>query len=223
MTGIQLDARRSDLGPAYELGNVFSLAYELDAIPDAAVLENDLLYMAGLLGEVYRTYGRAAFVPGDLAPELFDAVTSAERAAGVPGGHARGGQGFGLTKEQQGVVEAYAVQVGRQHLTAEGYADAYVGDKKTWDIEATKAGQTVYVEVKGTTSPGANVILTGAQVREYGKRHPNTMLIVVRNIQLDRSASPPAASGGDLECMHPWQIDQDDLEAISWKYSTGIA
>lgn len=175
--------------------------------------------MAHLLGHVYRAYGGAAYVPGDLPPELFDAVTSAERAAGVAGGKARGGQGFGLTKEQQGAVEAYAVQRARQHLQDDGWTIRYVGDKKTWDIEAKKEEQRL-VEVKGTTPPGTHVILTGAQVKEYGKRFPDTMLIVVRSINLDRSASPPTAAAGHVECSYPWAIDEADLEAISWKYTT---
>ncbi len=219
---IRLDARRTDLGAGYERGNVFAIEYELNDIPAPDQLEADLLYMAEMLGRVYRAYGGAAYVPGDLPPELFDAVTSAERAAGVPGGKARGGQGFGLTKEQQGAVESYAVHSARKHLQDDGWTISYVGDKKTWDIEAKKDGRRLYVEVKGTTSPGTQVILTGAQVREYGKRYPDTMLIVVHSIDLDRSASPPTAAGGQVECWHPWGIDQGDLEAISWKYNTGL-
>ncbi len=126
------------------------------------------------------------------------------------------------SKEQQGAVEAYAVQCARQHLQDDGWAIRYVGDKKTWDIEANKEERSLYVEVKGTTSPGAHVILTGAQVREYGNRFPDTMLLVVHSIDLDRSASPPTAAGGHIEYWHPWAIEQADLEAISWKYMTEL-
>ncbi len=222
LTEMRLDSRRSALGAGYEAGNVYAFDYPLDAVPNEARLADDLTYMGSLLGSLYRVHSRAGYVPGDLPPEVFEVVSSAEKAAGAVGASKRGGKVFGLTKAQQGAVEAHAVRMAQQYLEDDGWSWRYVGDRQTWDAEAKKDDTTIYVEVKGTTSPGAQVILTDTQVREYTARYPRTMLVVVRNVRLDRQATPPIATGGDLACVHPWRISEADLEAISWKYSTGI-
>jgi hypothetical protein len=218
---IELSARRTDLGPAYEAGNVFAIRYDADAMPPGEVLERDVRDIATLLGVVYHRYAAAPYVPGDLSPEVFEAVTDAERAAGLTGDR-RGGQGFGLSVEQRDAVEFYAVRAARAYLKDDGWETEYVGDTKTWDIEATRGSDKIFVEVKGTTSPGDSVILTGPQVRKYRRLQPRTALIVVHGIELDRTASPPVAQGGRVHEIRPWTIEDEDLEAISVRYTTGI-
>jgi MrcB-like, N-terminal domain/Protein NO VEIN, C-terminal len=218
---ISLEARRTNLGPAYESGNVFALEYRADAIPSPVELERDLLYMAELLGSLYRFYDRAAYVPGDVAPEVIEATTAAERAAGLRAGR-RGGQGFGLTLAQRDAVELYAIRKAQLYLGAMGWDTKYVGESMTWDIEASNDEKKIFVEVKGSTSPGETVILTAAQVVKYREKYPNTALIVVSDIDLDRSAPRPVPSGGTLTETNPWLIDDRDLKVISWTYRTGL-
>jgi hypothetical protein len=92
-----------------------------------------------------------------------------------------------LTKDQQDAVELQAVKLACIYLEEQGWESKYVGDRETWDIVATKDDKTIWVEVKGTTSPGQSVILTGPQVVKYRQNEPNTRLVVVHDIQLDRS------------------------------------
>jgi hypothetical protein len=47
-------------------------------------------------------------------------------------------------------------------------------------------------------------------------------LAVVHNILLDRSVSPSVASGGRLELVQPWRIEDDALTALSYQYETGL-
>jgi hypothetical protein len=74
------------------------------------------------------------------------------------------------------------------------------------------------VEVKGTTSDGEEIILTRKEVELNDTEHPDTMLIVVSNIHLDRSRIPPQASGGTLRATHPWLIEHGRLTPISYRY-----
>jgi hypothetical protein len=201
---------------------VFALEYPVDAVPDPKRLEEDLLFMAGLLGTIYHESDRAGYVPGDLPPEVYDALASAERTAGKRPGRLRGGQGFGLTKEQQGAVEKRALAVAMDHYRSKGWPVRYVGDSQTWDLEVTRPGEKLIVEVKGTTSAGERVILTGAQVIKYRERYPMTALIVVHGIALDREAERPNAAGGRLSEICPWEIEQGHLQAVSWVYHTGL-
>jgi hypothetical protein len=218
---IELNARRSALPAAYEHGNVVAFAYDYATMPDEAVLERDLLFMARLLGHVYAAYTAAPYVPGDPAPEVAGVMAVAAEAAGAAPARRRGGQGFGLSKPEQTAVERRAVDLARSHLCKQGWHVRYVGARETWDVEATRGDEKLYVEVKGTTSPGESVVLTGAQVREYRKRQPHTALIVVHDIQLARG-DEPTASGGVVSQICPWEIDDAALNAIAWTYRTGL-
>ena len=219
---ISLHSRRSPLGPAYERGNVLAIAYDAGAVPGPEQLDHDLILMARLLGHTYAADAAAPYVPGDLPPEVVGVVELATTVAGGRAPRRRGGQGFGLTKAEQLAVEGRAIEVAEEHLERQGWKVLYVGARQTWDCEATRDKDKIYVEVKGTTSPGETVILTGAQVREYRKKHPNTALIVVRDIVLDRSGSEPVATGGEPVEIRPWVIENDALSAIAWTYRTGL-
>jgi hypothetical protein len=74
------------------------------------------------------------------------------------------------------------------------------------------------VEVKGTTSYGEEIILTKNEVELINTKYPDTMLIVVSRIHLDRSGTPPQASGGTLRATHPWRVEQGRLTPISYRY-----
>lgn len=219
---ITLDARRSDLGAAYEMSTLYAVAYSVDDIPDDAQLQRDLIGMFTLLGQVYTAEDRAAYVPGSQPPEVINAQASADRAAGVLAARRGGGQGFGLTKDQQDAVELQAIKLACVYLEEQGWKSKYVGASETWDIVATKDDQTIWVEVKGTTSPGQSVILTGPQVVKYRLKEPSTRLVVVHGIQLDRSASDPVASGGAVADFFPWIITDEALTPVSWKLRTGL-
>ena len=50
------------------------------------------------------------------------------------------------------------------------------------------------------------------------EHHPDTMVIVVGGVELDRAAVPPRASGGVLRVVHPWSVDHADLTPIAYRY-----
>jgi hypothetical protein len=153
----------------------------------------------------------------ELAPEVIDAVTGAEKSAG----RRRSGQGLRLSHADRIAIEAHSVALACDHLRKEGYTVRDVGAVESYDIDATRSGEHLYVEVKGTTSSGEEVILTKNEVELINTKHPDTMLIVVSNIQLDRTGTPPRASGGTLQVTHPWMIEQGRLTPISYRYKIG--
>ena len=150
-----------------------------------------------------------------LAPEVADAITAANEAAGRRGR----GQGRLQNSAERDAIEQRAVDLATAHLVGLGYTVKDVGLTKSYDLHATKDGEILYVEVKGTTSPGEQVVLTRKEVEFMTQEHPRTMLIVVRRIDLDRSGSAPVASGGRLEAIHPWLIEPDHLVPISYRYT----
>jgi hypothetical protein len=113
--------------------------------------------------------------------------------------------------------------VTREHFENElGYSTEDVGKIASYDVQATKGDQVVKVEVKGTTTDGAAVVLTRNEVTLHRAEHPNNALAVVRNITLDRSGDQPVATGGELVLVMPWEINEGGLTPIAYDYRTCI-
>ncbi|WP_285643603.1 DUF3578 domain-containing protein [Lentzea sp. NBRC 102530] len=217
---IELKARKTDLGRAYEAGNVVAFEYSLDELPTDEVLKADLTFLGGVLSELYEIVERAVDLPGEQAPEIADAEVEAERSAGK----ARRRRRLRLSSAERVAIERRAVAVAMAHLDGEGYAVDDVGAKESYDIDARRAGEHLFVEVKGTTTvwtDSSEIVLTKNEVDLHLEQHPNTMLIIVSRIVLDRTATPPTASGGELRVIHPWQIAVPNLTPVSFRYLVG--
>jgi hypothetical protein len=175
--------------PGYGAGDAAQLVMDLASPPDSTTEE-------------------------ELAPEVADAVTAAEKSAS----RRRSGQGMRLSQADREAIEAHSVALACDYLKKEGYRVRDVGAVESYDLDATRSGEHLYVEVKGTTSDGEEIILTRKEVELNDTEHPDTMLIVVSNIHLDRSRIPPQASGGTLRATHPWLIEHGRLTPISYRY-----
>ncbi|WP_156758362.1 MrcB family domain-containing protein [Actinokineospora pegani] len=197
---VDLLGRSSKRAQGYEAGTVAALAYPREAIPPDDVLAADLVFLTKALGLVYAT---------DATSEVADALTAAETTAGK-----RRGQGLRLNAGERLAIERHAVDLATTHLTTQGFTVVDVGATESYDLDARRGDEHLYVEVKGTTSPGLEVILTHNEVRLNAAKHPNTMLIVVHSITLD----PTTASGGTLRAIHPWLADPAALTPISYRY-----
>ncbi|MER7073234.1 DUF3578 domain-containing protein [Terrabacter sp. NPDC000476] len=203
------------LGRSYGPGTVKAIAYDIDHIPDEGQLASDLEYMVRTLARLYFEADHSPTLPGELSPEVADAVSATNQAAGRRGR----GQGFRLTAQEKSAIERRAVAVVSQHLRSEGWTVKDVGATSSFDLDARRNGDRLYVEVKGTTSLGEEVVLTRNEVELHRENHPHTMLAVVTTIDLDRTGPVPIASGGTL-CIHsPWSPEDDNLTAIAYRYA----
>lgn len=217
---ISLKARKSQLGPAYEAGTVAAFEYALDELPDEEVLANDLRFLASALGHLYQLTEKAIDLPGDLSPEVVDALVTAERSAGKN----RKGQGLRLTSAERTAIERQAVAVAMRYLAAEGFTVTDVGATQSYDLDARRGEQHLFVEVKGTTSEWnsmSEIVLTKNEVDLHEREYPNNMLVVVSRITLDRTVAPPSASGGELHVVHPWRILPSNLTPVTYRYVVG--
>ena len=105
-----------------------------------------------------------------------------------------------------------------KHLEKKGFTNIKdVGKNHSYDIAAKLNGIDFYIEVKGTISLGEKVVLTKNEVLLHRQEHPNNALIVVSQIDLDRS-EPPTAKGGRVLFISPWKIEDSDLEALGYDY-----
>ncbi|MEU9556080.1 MrcB family domain-containing protein [Streptomyces fumanus] len=80
LTSIHLSSG-TKLGKGYEPSNVVAIEYQRDAIPSSDVLSEDLLFMARLLGCLYKAADATPYIPGDLPVEVREAMQSAATTA----------------------------------------------------------------------------------------------------------------------------------------------
>lgn len=217
---IQLHARRTHLGAQYEAGNVVAIPYLLDDVPDNQVLHRDVLLMAQLLGELYRGE-ETTLVPGDPVPEVAEIVDAANRVAGRRNRPSR--SRTQITAVERKLIENHAVSMATQYYEQDGWVVKDVGSTPvSYDLHLERGDEVRHVEVKGTTSAGEQVVLTRNEVDKQRLLSPANALVVVRNIILDRNTNPPTASGGNLNEVTPWEIDEDDLTVVAYVYATGL-
>ncbi|WP_436496834.1 MrcB family domain-containing protein [Actinokineospora sp. HUAS TT18] len=212
---IDLKGRASKRALGYEAGAVAAFEYRRGALPDDDVMERDLVFLVSVLGRLHHAEQDTSDIPSDLAAEVAHVLTPTTRSA-------RGGvgQGTGLSHAERVAIERRSVFLACEHLVSLGFSVRDVGATESYDIDARRRSERVYVEVKGTTSAvGAEIILTKNEVDLNEARYPDTMLIVVSGIELDRSEVPPRASGGALRVVHPWSVAQARLVPLAYRYT----
>lgn len=113
-------------------------------------------------------------------------------------------------------VERHAVDLATRHLSAGfGWTIRELG--KPYDLVCTTPdGGEKHVEVKGTTGAGAEVEYTPNEVRHFRNCPYGADLIVVRDIQVDRSVTPYRTSGGRLLHISNYRAPVEDLQATGW-------
>ena len=186
-------------------------------MPPDEQIEADLLVGASWLGRIYGLGDEGLYVPGN-SPEVADSIT-ALAAISRPRMKRRR---LRLTAAQNKAIDQRAVEVTRAHFDGLNYETEDVGSTESYDIKATKDGQTIKIEVKGTTSDGSDVVLTLNEVELHETEHPSNAFAIVRHITLDRNGHQPTATGGELVLEMPWKLDPDRLRPIAYRYRTGL-
>ncbi|MBB5908134.1 MrcB family domain-containing protein [Actinoalloteichus hymeniacidonis] len=211
---ISLDTT-AQLGRGYELGNVVAFRYARGHLPADDVLLRDLNFMERLLEILHGALDSALSIPGEPAPEVSDATIASRNIA-----RARvDGPRFRLSAAERIAIERRAVQLASAHLISQGFAVRDVGATHSYDLDVTRSDSRLFVEVKGTTTDGAEIVLTAAEVELHKKEYPHNALIVVTNIALDSTSVPPVAIGGTLYMIRPWEVSEAALRPISYRYS----
>ncbi len=200
------------LGTDYEGGNIAAISYEVGDIPDDATLLADATRFAEGLGIVYREHDKRP-LPKE-QPEVREAEEVADEATGQP--RKASGAGFRTDAAEIKAIEKHAVGLAKAYYKGQGFKVRELG--KPFDLLIKKGDITLTVEVKGTTSEGEKVVLTGNEVSHHEQAFPNNALVIVRDIVLHRHPKSPKASGGHLYELRCWEIDANSLRIISCTY-----
>lgn len=124
-----------------------------------------------------------------------------------------------LSYAQRQAVEQRAVAVVVELLEAEGWTVRDVGATHSYDLDCSRPENArLLVEVKGTTQRPESIVLTANEVEVARSHYPNTALYVVHGIALAGDVTPPAASGGTVHVLRPWNPDPDRLRPTAFTY-----
>jgi len=151
-----------------------------------------------------------------LPPELVEAIESTRVAAGKR----PRGQGFRVDPKARRAVELRAMELAVERLGVDGWTVTDVSANRPYDLDCVRGAETLRVEVKGTTSGGASVLLTPGEVK-HARERADVALIVVRDVALviDEVSGDPVGVGGVVEVVDPWEIDaQGQLIATGYEY-----
>ena len=119
-----------------------------------------------------------------------------------------------LATEQHAVDKATKYLEGKPHL----YEVKNVGAVKSYDLQATKNGETLFVEVKGSVSTLSSVNLTANEV-QIARDAKNTLLVVVDQITWQRTPNGEIeTSGGRPRYWWGWRAEDHLLTATEYRY-----
>jgi len=211
---IDLNVHSGELGRSYEQGQVFGKRYDIDDLPGDDVLIGHFKQAWDALQHIHsrELEYQDSSVPTDTS------VAEAEEAIRFAAGKGGSGQGFGLTKPEKDAVEKQAMDRVKKHYSDAGWIVKDTSANQPYDLQCSKGGESVFVEVKRTTSKGTSVVLTYNEVAHMQAAFPQTVLAIVSTIKLKKGDNP-VATGGELRVINPWKIEDSNLRPIGYKYS----
>jgi hypothetical protein len=159
----------------------------------------------------------STLVPASPVEQVEAAV---EDAAGKVARRGRG-QGFQLDQDVKVAVEAHAM-----NMATEFYAQAWdvedVHGKESYDLLCRRGGDIRHVEVKGTTTEGAEVILTPNEVR-HARENKCTALFVLSNVKIERAEDGTVTATGGIRYLYdPWYLDDGTLTPLGFRYQVPV-
>lgn len=200
----------SPLPEAFERATALARRLEPgDATEDEVV--GHLVLLAERLREVYRAQRSGAHLsPAEVAEAVIEGIENPERGKAA-------GQGFGLSGPERRAIELRAMHLAREHLEGLGYTVEDHSAKAPYDFSATRAGETIKVEVKGTTASRADqIFMTRNEVALHHSESGKTALVTVTGIKLTFGPDGPSAIGGVAICEVGWDISEWELVPLAY-------
>jgi len=114
-------------------------------------------------------------------------------------------------------VEGYAMRMASRHFELRGFAVTDRSGNSSFDLECRKKDHTLLVEVKGTQTPGDEIILTYNEVRLAQDDDSTMALFVQHGIELEKEGDRLVATGGHTRVIEPWVPKDDWLTPIAYR------
>ena len=131
------------------------------------------------------------------------------------------GQGFATSPMTRKAIDAYAMRCAIDHFKAGGYAVEDMSARNPFDLRCHNATEDIFVEVKGTQTPGQTVILTANEVG-FAQRHKECMvLFIVHSVRVEEHDGKVLVRGGQQRIIQPWDVDCGTLVPTQYVYTPG--
>jgi hypothetical protein len=153
------------------------------------------------------------------AASLFDDSSSEDDS--LKGIAVAGGQGMRLTVEERAAVEHRAVEAAIKYFAAPSKGWKQEGDYHSsgpFDLVFRKGPLRLHVEVKGTTGPLGELMVTRGEVAHAQDRRNDCALFVLSDVQLKGKPGSTLATGGTPFAVDPWRPRLSDLTALMYRY-----
>ena len=128
------------------------------------------------------------------------------------------GQGFQVSPLLRRALEDLGMARARAHFEALKYD---VEDKhltRPFDFLCTRGDETLYVEVKATTTAGEGVLLTPNEVH-FARLHRGQMVLaLLHSVRVIEDASGVIVDGGELVVLEPWDVDAGELTPVTFTW-----
>jgi hypothetical protein len=212
---IDLGAKRA-LPKTFEKATVVARRFSVGSV-SSVELDKSLDDAAERLNEIYvAQVARRDLSPGEQDVEEIGRILKPHRAI-------RRAQGRGLSASERMAVEQHAMSLVKRSLVAEGFDCEDVSKNESFDILAQRGSLRIKVEVKGTTSDFCDsVVMTRNEVNLHRSEKGRTTLALVSRIVLTRGDDHSVASGGEVEILHGWDIDDWATEAIAFQVRRSV-
>lgn len=139
-------------------------------------------------------------------------------------GRVRGGQGFGLSVPQRRAVERYAMERAIAYFRTLWPVVTDVSARCSFDLLCRNGSDERRVEVKGTTTPGDQVVLTRRELIEA--ESPGYTLFVLSDVALTEHNGVIQTGGGRPRVIQAWDRAHHELEPIAYRvalnWSNGV-
>jgi len=128
----------------------------------------------------------------------------------------KSGQGRQLDAGLRSEIENLAQDRLTAHYRAQGWTVEDMRYGNSFDARATRDGDVLFLEAKGTTTAGESVIVTPGEVR-FARANPGRCIMgVLSDIDVD-AAGHVVASSGTLRIID-WNPDAGHLEPLSFSF-----
>lgn len=130
----------------------------------------------------------------------------------------RSGQGYTTNPDIRRAIELYAMREAKTFYEKQGWRVSDVSSTQSYDLLCqANSREELHVEVKGTTSDGAQILLTVNEVKHAQKHYPKVALFVLSHIQVD-TESIENPQGGEIQILEPWKVDEGALSPLAYAY-----
>ena len=201
---------KAPLPKSFERATAFALRFHPASATQydvTSTLQKAAIYLA----EIYRAQKSGSHLtPSQLAELELEDLSR-------PSSNVLAKQGIGLTGPERRAVELRAMEVAREWLEGEGFSVLDKSANSSFDFQATRNGDVVKVEVKGTTSAACDdFIMTTNEIALHTSEVGKTALVLVSGIALHRGENC-TASGGKCDPHMFWDIGDWKLEPMAYR------